>query len=61
MKNIDTKTTELDGAKRVWLVSDFCRRYRLDEAERKRLESLLGQFASGQELLMNSNRSPVFR
>jgi hypothetical protein len=49
------------GLKKVWSVSDFARRYRLDRQEEARLLKLLGAFASEQELLMNASRSPRFR
>jgi hypothetical protein len=47
--------------KKVWNVSEFARRYRLDQDEEKRLLKLLGTFASQQELLMNASRAPRFR
>lgn len=60
-KHIDQKTAETHGFKRVWNVSEFAKRYRLDEKEENRLLKLLGPFASEHELLMNATRSPVFR
>ncbi|MFD1743969.1 hypothetical protein ACFSE1_00685 [Rhizobium helianthi] len=47
--------------KKVWNVSEFARRYRLDPREENRLIKLLGPFASEQELLMNATRQPLFR
>ena len=57
------KPSEIEnkGLKKVWSVSDFARRYRLDEEEEARLLKLLGPFASQQELLMNASRAPRFR
>lgn len=49
------------GLKKVWSVSDFAKRYRLDDQEEERLLKLLGPFASEQELLMNASRAPRFR
>lgn len=60
-KHVDQKSTETTGFKRVWNVSEFAKRYRLDEKEENRLLKLLGPFASEHELLMNATRSPVFR
>ncbi|MBW6420450.1 hypothetical protein KX729_03275 [Rhizobium sp. XQZ8] len=57
------KPEELEniGLKKVWSVSEFARRYRLEKDEEKRLLKLLGPFASQQELLMNASRAPRFR
>jgi hypothetical protein len=52
---------ENTGLKKVWNVSDFAKRYRLDNEEETRLLKLLGTFASEQELLMNASRAPRFR
>jgi hypothetical protein len=49
------------GLKKVWSVSDFAKRYRLDAEEEARLLKLLGPFATQQELLMNASRAPRFR
>ncbi|TWF56701.1 hypothetical protein [Neorhizobium alkalisoli] len=49
------------GLKKVWNVSEFAKRYRLDNEEETRLLKLLGAFASEQELLMNASRAPRFR
>ncbi|RWX75794.1 hypothetical protein EPK99_19115 [Neorhizobium lilium] len=47
--------------KKVWSVTDFAKRYRLDGEEESRLLKLLGSFASEHELLMNASRAPRFR
>lgn len=46
---------------RVWPVSDFAKRYRLQSDEEKRLVSLFGEFATEHELLMNADRTPRWR
>lgn len=61
MQIIKQNDADETGATRVWTVVEFCRRYRLDQAEETRLRKLLGDFASQQELLMNAQRKPVFR
>jgi hypothetical protein len=60
-KHIDQHEAEKSGFKKVWNVSEFARRYRLDAREENRLLKLLGPFASEQELLMNATRTPIFR
>ncbi|MDO1581784.1 hypothetical protein [Rhizobium oryzicola] len=58
---LDAQQLEEAKIRKVWSVSDFVRRYRLDPIEENRLTKLLGPFASEQELLMNARRSPQFR
>lgn len=58
---IDSKTIENSASMRVWSVSEFARRYRLDKTEEDKLIKLLGPFALQHELLMNAQRPPVFR
>lgn len=58
--NIDVDIN-FEAVKQVWSVSDFCKRYRLDNAEEDRLKTLFGDYASQVELLMNAKRRPVFR
>ncbi|WFS01944.1 hypothetical protein [Rhizobium tumorigenes] len=58
---IDSKTIESAANRRVWSVSEFARRYRLDKSEEDKLLALLGPFALEHELLMNAQRRPVFR
>ncbi len=60
-KHIDQQSVERLGARKVWNVSEFAKRYRLDQVEERRLQKLLGAFASEQELLMNATRAPSFR
>jgi hypothetical protein len=61
MSHIIPVDLQQTGAKKVWSVTDFARRYRLDKDEENRLLTLLGSFASEQELLMNASRTPRFR
>jgi hypothetical protein len=49
------------GLRKVWSVSEFSKRYRLQSEEEQRLLKLLGAFATEQELLMNASRAPRFR
>jgi hypothetical protein len=64
-KHLDQQTSDNPGDKptykKVWNVSEFAKRYRLDSREENRLQKLLGPFASEQELLMNATRAPLFR
>ncbi|WP_075292258.1 hypothetical protein [Pararhizobium arenae] len=60
MQIVDTKNIEETVAKRMWSVAEFCKRYRLDQAEETRLRKLLGDFASQHELLMNARRKASF-
>ena len=60
-ERIDLKQFEQKGLRKVWSVSEFAKRYRLDRTEEARLLKLLGPFASEQELLMNASRTPRFR
>ncbi len=61
MQLIDQHETEERVVQKVWSVSDFCRRFRLDSLEENRLRRLLGDFANQQELLMNAQRKPDLR
>lgn len=60
-KHLDQQDGDKPGYKKVWNVSEFAKRYRLDAREEHRLQRLLGPFASEQELLMNATRTPLFR
>ncbi|KQQ74268.1 hypothetical protein ASF70_11110 [Rhizobium sp. Leaf321] len=61
MSHITSVDLQQCGMKKVWSVTDFARRYRLDKDEENRLLQLLGSFASEQELLMNASRTARFR
>lgn len=61
MQLVNQQEVETVSVQRVWNVSDFCRRFRLDVREEKRLRLLLGDFANQQELLMNAQRKPDLR
>jgi hypothetical protein len=58
---VDTNKIQDNKLREVWSVSEFARRHRLDQDEEKRLRTLLGDFATRQELLMNAQRPPLFR
>lgn len=60
-ERINVEQLEQIGLRKVWSVSEFARRYRLETEEEGRLLKLLGPFASEQELLMNASRTPRFR
>ncbi|MGI2033738.1 hypothetical protein ACRQ1B_15200 [Rhizobium panacihumi] len=59
--HLSKKSIESSAVRKVWNVSEFAKRYRLDDEEENRLVSLLGPFASEQELLMNASRAPLYR
>jgi hypothetical protein len=60
-ERIDVEQIQEIGLRRVWSVSEFAKRYRLERTEEARLLKLLGAFATEQELLMNASRAPRFR
>ena len=60
-ERIDVEQIQETGLRKVWSVSEFAKRYRLERQEEARLLKLLGAFATEQELLMNASRSPRFR
>ncbi|KAA0690179.1 hypothetical protein DTW90_29825 [Neorhizobium sp. P12A] len=45
--------------RKVWNVSDFAKRFRLDPLEENRLLKLLGPTATERQLLMNAGRKPL--
>lgn len=59
--HLSGQSIESNAVRKVWNVSEFAKRYRLDDGEENRLVRLLGQFASEQELLMNASRAPLYR
>ncbi|MGF9562308.1 hypothetical protein [Neorhizobium sp. JUb45] len=59
--HLSGQSIESNTVRKVWNVSEFAKRYRLDDREENRLVRLLGQFASEQELLMNATRAPLYR
>jgi Asp-tRNA(Asn)/Glu-tRNA(Gln) amidotransferase C subunit len=61
MQIIDNREIETTEIKPILSVVEFCRRYRLDDAEESRLRKLFGEFASRHELLMNAQRKAMFR
>lgn len=44
---------------RVWTITDFAKRFRLDPLEEKRLLKLLGPTATERQLLLNAGRRPL--
>jgi hypothetical protein len=44
---------------KVWNVTDFAKRFRLDRFEENRLLKLLGPSATERQLLMNAGRKPM--
>ncbi len=44
---------------RIWTISDFAKRFRLDRLEEKRLLKLLGPTATERQLLLNAGRRPL--
>lgn len=61
MQRVGDKDIGKPGLREIFSVSDFCKRYRLDTKEERRLKTLLGDFATQQELLMNARREAQFR
>lgn len=44
------------GKEKVWYISEFAQRFRLDKAEENRLRKLLGPIAREIDLLRNAGR-----
>jgi hypothetical protein len=44
------------GKDKVWYVSEFAKRFRLDKSEENRLQKLLGPIAKEIDLLRNAGR-----
>lgn len=61
MKRLSEQEVEQATLKEVFNVAEFCRRYRLDKIEERRLRTLLGEFATRHELLMNARRESLVR
>ncbi|MBP1850671.1 hypothetical protein [Rhizobium halophytocola] len=61
MEQISDNEIERSTLLEVFNVSEFCKRYRLDALEERRLRVLFGEFATQHELLMNARREPKFR
>ncbi|MCV3738749.1 hypothetical protein OCK02_21425 [Rhizobium sp. TRM96647] len=57
MKHINEKAVAA-AATRVWSVKDFCKLYRVAEAEEKKLLRLFGEYATSCELRYNVKRQP---
>ncbi|MCL6706738.1 hypothetical protein M8R20_06990 [Pseudomonas sp. R2.Fl] len=61
MQRVGDSEIRKPGFREIFSVSEFCKRYRLDRKEEKRLKTLLGDFATQHELLMNAKRDPQYR
>ena len=61
MERIEPAHVDNDALTKVWSVTEFCARHRLDSREEKRLLQLFGSFATANELLYNAHREPKFR
>lgn len=55
-KRHDPIDTSSDGAYRIWSITEFGDRYRLDDREQQRLLQIFGPFATTRELLSNARR-----
>lgn len=54
----DPTDIKTDETYRVWSVTEFAARHRLDEREEQRLLQLFGPFATTCELMHNARREP---
>ncbi|MCD2180799.1 hypothetical protein OCK02_04880 (plasmid) [Rhizobium sp. TRM96647] len=61
MRHIEIGNLDPEQAKRVWEVSEYCRKAGVSRREEQRLIKILGRYASAHELQMNivrpNNRS----
>lgn len=60
-ERVDYEGANAEAATKIWSVSTFCKRHRIDSDEEKRLQQLFGQFAKASELLHNARRNPRWR
>ncbi|MBX5156479.1 hypothetical protein HJB89_04955 [Rhizobium sp. NZLR8] len=60
-EHIEPKQIETDELTKVWSVTEFCARHRIDTEEQALLLKLFGPFATACELLHNATRAPRFR
>ncbi|WEX74302.1 hypothetical protein PYH37_001706 [Sinorhizobium numidicum] len=61
MERIEPQHGDTEAATRVWSVTEFCVRHRLDNEEEARLLRLFGPFATACELRYNAKRAPKWR
>lgn len=61
MERVEPADVDHDALTKVWSVTEFCARHRIDGKEEKRLLLLFGAFATASELLHNARREPRFR
>lgn len=61
MKHVSEEDAGFGKRREVFSVAEYCKQYGLDEMEEKRLQKLLGSFATHHELQMNLRRQPAYR
>ena len=61
MQHLDLNRIENNAVRRVWSVTDFAKRHRLDNVEEARLLQLFGPYASACELQHNVKQSPRYK
>lgn len=61
MERVEPDNAESNMATKVWSVTEFCARHRLEEEEETRLLQLFGPFATASELMHNAKRAPKWR
>ncbi|TLX07006.1 hypothetical protein [Rhizobium sp. MHM7A] len=60
-EHIELNQIESEDLTKVWSVTEFCARHRIDAEEQALLLKLFGPFATACELLHNARRAPRFR
>jgi hypothetical protein len=60
-ERVDHEHAQAEATTKVWSVSAFCKRHRIDEDEERRLKLLFGELATACELLHNAQRNPRWR
>ncbi|MDO3434971.1 hypothetical protein QWJ46_20035 [Rhizobium sp. CBN3] len=60
-EHIEPKQIETDDLTKIWSVTEFCARHRIDVEEQALLLKLFGPFATACELLHNARRAPRYR
>jgi hypothetical protein len=61
MDPMEPKPTDAAPFDKLWSISEFCERYRIEDMERRRLLMLFGEYGTAAELLHNVRRAPRFR
>ena len=57
---IEPRQVETDDLTKVWSVTEFCARHRIDTEEQALLLKLFGPFATASELIHLARRAPRF-